>query len=164
MKIIVLAGGYSPERDVSLTSGSLIANALIENGHSVLLLDLYLGMETLPSDLSTLFRTEGGFSYAVSDTVPDLAALKEQHGNGDALIGKNVLLLCQYADMVFLALHGGIGENGQLQATLDNYGIKYTGSGYIGSLLAMDKDIAKHLMRAAGVNTPDWICFQALPT
>ena len=44
MNIVVLAGGYSPEREVSLTSGSLIANALIKNGHSVLLLDAYCGI------------------------------------------------------------------------------------------------------------------------
>lgn len=160
MNIIVLAGGYSPERDVSLTSGSLIANALIANGHSVLLLDLYVGLDTLPHDLSTLFCTDSCPAYTVGEAVPDLAALKESCGNGDALIGKNVLPLCQYADLVFLALHGGIGENGQLQATLDNYGIKYTGSGYVGSLLAMDKDLAKRLLRGAGVRTPDWICLR----
>ncbi len=161
MKIIVLAGGYSPERDVSLSSGSLIANALIENGHSVCLLDVYEGMPTLPAEPDTLFRTTGRYSHTVSETVPDLEALRAQSGNGDALIGKNVIALCKRADIVFLALHGGIGENGQLQATLDNYGIKYTGSGYIGSLLAMDKDISKRLLRDAGVNTPDWVCFNA---
>ena len=53
--------------------------------------------------------------------------------------------------------HSVIGENGQLQATLDNYGIRYTGSGYVGSLLAMDKDLAKRLLRDAGVRTPDWV-------
>ncbi len=160
MKIIVLAGGYSPERDVSLSSGSLIANALIENGHSVCLLDVYEGLTTLPDDPDTLFRTTGRYSHTVSETVPDLDALKARCGNGDALIGKNVLSLCKRADIVFLALHGGIGENGQLQATLDNYGIQYTGSGYIGSLLAMDKDISKRLLRDAGVSTPDWVCFR----
>lgn len=157
MKIIVLAGGYSPEREVSLTSGSLIANALMENGHRVLLLDVYEGMEVLPDDPDTLFRTEGRYTHSVSETVPDLDALRARCGNGDALIGKNVLELCRCADRVFLALHGAMGENGQLQATLDTFGIRYTGSGYVGSLLAMDKDLAKRLMRDAGVNTPDWM-------
>ena len=157
MKIIVLAGGYSPEREVSLTSGSLIANALIENGHRVCLLDVYVGMTTLPDDPDSLFSTHHFDHHKVSEEIPDLEALKASTQNKDALIGKNVIELCRHADIVFLALHGGIGENGQLQATLDNFGIPYTGSGYIGSLLAMDKDIAKHLLRTAGVNTPDWI-------
>lgn len=157
MKIIVLAGGYSPEREVSLTSGSLIANALMENGHRVLLLDVYEGMPSLPDDPDTLFRTEGRYTHHVSETVPDLEALRARFGNGDALIGKNVLTLCRHADRVFLALHGAMGENGQMQATLDSFGIRYTGSGYAGSLLAMDKDIAKRLMRDAGVNTPEWM-------
>ncbi|MBQ9784878.1 MAG: D-alanine--D-alanine ligase [Clostridia bacterium] len=161
MNIIVLAGGYSPERDVSLTSGSLIANALIENGHRVCLLDVYEGLSSLPADPDTLFRSTGRYRHTVSETVPDLEALKARCGNGDALIGKHVLEMCRRADIVFLALHGGIGENGQLQATLDNYGIRYTGSGYIGSLLAMDKDISKRLLRDAGVNTPDWVYFRA---
>ncbi|MBQ9773562.1 MAG: D-alanine--D-alanine ligase [Clostridia bacterium] len=160
MKIIVLAGGYSPERDVSLTSGSLIANALMENGHSVLLLDVYEGLPALPDTPASLFRTSGKYAYSVKETVPDLDALKRKCDNGDALIGKHVLELCRMADIVFLALHGGIGENGQLQATLDNYGIRYTGSGYIGSLLAMDKDLSKRLLREAGINTPDWMYFR----
>jgi len=157
VKIIVLAGGYSPEREVSLTSGSLIANALMEKGHRVCLLDVYLGMPTLPNDPETLFRTVGSYTHNVGEAIPDLVSLKESSGNGNALIGKNVIELCRMADIAFLALHGAMGENGQLQATLDSYGIPYTGSGYVGSLLAMDKDIAKRLMRDAGVRTPDWV-------
>ena len=158
MKIVVLAGGLSPERDVSLSSGSLIANALMENGHRVLLLDLYLGIE-LPSNLDQLFRSqeEGKrYNYEVPSIEPDLKTLKLEAGNGEALLGKNVIELCKYADKVFLALHGSVGENGQLQALLDMYGISYTGSGYVGSLLAMDKDISKIMMKSAGIKTPDW--------
>ena len=157
MKIIVLAGGYSPEREVSLTSGSLIANALMENGHRVCLLDVYVGMKELPKDPDTLFQSVGAYSHSVSEEIPDLEKLKRETGNGDALIGKNVIELCRMADIAFLALHGAMGENGQLQATLDSYSIPYTGSGYVGSLLAMDKDIAKKLLRVAGVRTPDWV-------
>lgn len=58
--------------------------------------------------------------------------------------------------MVFIALHGGAGENGQIQAVLEAYGIPHTGSGYTGCILAMDKNISKILMRTAGVATPDW--------
>lgn len=159
MKIVVLAGGFSPERDVSLTSGSLIANALMQNGHRVLLLDVYEGLHDLPADPDTLFRSEGLDAHTVSETVPDLDALRERTGNGDALIGANVLKLCAMADKVFIALHGSMGENGQLQATLDTHGISYTGSGYVGSLLAMDKEISKQLFCAVGIPTPAWITF-----
>ncbi len=159
MKIVVLAGGLSPEREVSLTSGSLIANALRENHHRVLLLDAYEGMKALPADPDSLFSSEAQEIHKVSSVVPDLDALRARCGNGNALIGANVIKLCTMADRVFLALHGSMGENGQLQATLDSHGISYTGSGYVGSLLAMDKDLSKRLFRAGGVPTPDWVYF-----
>ena len=157
MKIVVLAGGYSPEREVSLSSGCLIANALMENGHRVLLLDVYEGKSELPADPETLFSSEGHYEHRITEAVPDLQALKARCGNGEALIGANVLKLCALADRVFLALHGAMGENGQLQATLDSHGIRYTGSSYVGSLLAMDKDLAKRLLKDAGVPTPEWV-------
>lgn len=157
MNILVLAGGYSPERDVSLTSGSLIANALRKEGEKVCLADVYLGVDAGKLNDPDIFTTTEGEVYRVTGSIPDLKALKEKSGNGEALIGRGIIELCQRADVVFLALHGAMGENGQLQATLDNYGIKYTGSGYVGSLLAMDKDISKKMFVGAGVNTPDWI-------
>ena len=158
MNIVVLAGGLSPERDVSLTSGSLIAAALKRKGHKVLLLDVYLGISKIPDDPYSLFTSNESEKFSVSHEIPDLDALKKESGNGERLIGDNVLPLCAIADAVFLALHGAMGENGQLQATLDNFGIKnYSGSGYIGSLLAMDKNISKQLLHTAGVNTPKWV-------
>lgn len=160
MNIAVLAGGFSPERDVSLTSGSLIANALIDEGYDVCLADVYLGIDVC-DDAKKLFNREKKPVYKVTHTVPDLDALKKSSGNGEALIGKGIIELCQAADVVFLALHGSMGENGQLQATLDNFGIKYTGSGYVGSLLAMDKDISKKMFIGAGVRTPEWLYFSA---
>lgn len=160
MNIAVLAGGYSPERDVSLTSGSLIANALIDEGYNVCLADVYLGIKD-DNITKELFNKEKKAVYKVEHDVPDLAALKETSGNGNALIGKGIIELCRLADVVFLALHGAMGENGQLQATLDNFGIKYSGSGYVGSLLAMDKDISKKMFVGAGVRTPEWLYFTA---
>jgi len=156
MKIVVLAGGLSPEREVSLSSGSLIANSLINSGHEVLLLDLYKGAKT---DDESQFCDHGEYRYHISEAEPDLAKVRAENENRNELIGKNVISLCKKADVVFLALHGSIGENGQLQATLDNFGIKYTGSGYIGSLLAMNKDIAKKMMRFAGIVTADWMLY-----
>ena len=120
MNIVVLAGGLSPEREVSLTSGSLIANALMKNGHAVCLLDLYLGTAETDDPLS-LFRTKGEYHHTVSTEVPDLVALKEQSGNGDALVGKNVLTFCRAADVVFLALHGGMGEDGRTLVTKNSF-------------------------------------------
>lgn len=159
MKIIVLAGGLSPEREVSLTSGSLIANALMARGHEVALVDIYEG---LAGELAWRRQGDEGYHASVAETVPDLAAVKARCGGREALIGPGVLEACRAADVVFIALHGAMGENGQLQATLDNYGIKcYTGSGYIGSLLAMDKDITKRLLMVAGILSAPWILFDA---
>ena len=158
MKIVVLAGGYSPERDVSLSSGSLIANALIENGHSVALIDLYIGCDT-----ASFFDRQSGkvYSYKVPPHEPDLDELAGQTDNACSFIGKNVIEACRRADVTFVALHGAAGENGQLQAVFDMYGIKYTGTGYAGSLLAMDKGIAKTLMKEAGISTPEWVMYDA---
>lgn len=156
MKIIVLAGGLSPERDVSLSSGSLIANALMDCGHEVCLLDLYMGLE----DGQELKYYEAGtgkrYWYKIPDKEPELEKIKLESGNGDRLIGKGVLEACQRADLVFIALHGAAGENGQIQAVLDSLGILYTGTGYVGCLLAMDKDLSKRLMKEAGIATPSW--------
>ena len=157
MNIVVLMGGLSHERDVSLTSGSLVANALIRKGHRVCLLDVYLGIQLSEKGLDDCFSVQPYPAYSVSEQVPDLEAIKEMSGNGEAKIGANVIPLCKYADVVFMALHGDMGENGQLQATLDSFGIRYTGSGYVGSLLAMDKDLSKQILSRAGIPTPPWV-------
>ncbi len=161
MKIAVLAGGYSPERDVSLTSGSLIANALIDKGNLVCLADVYMGLDLSGKTPDDMFVDIKYPKYEVERSIPDLDTLRERRGGGDSLIGEGIIDVCRAADVVFLALHGAMGENGQLQATLDSFGIKYTGSGYDGSLLAMDKDLSKKIFRDAGVNTPDWIYMPA---
>jgi D-alanine-D-alanine ligase len=158
MRIVVLAGGLSNERDVSLVSGSLIANALIDNSHEVVLVDLYMGIEDCEnwSEVFVKKSDDKHYDFSVPECEPDLDKLRSESGNGDSLIGPNVLEICKYADKVFIGLHGSIGENGQIQAVFDTLGIKYTGTGYVGSLLAMDKDISKKLMIAAGVPTPTW--------
>ena len=157
MKITVLMGGLSPERNVSLSSGSLIAAALRSRGHRVLALDLYTGLDTSVASLDSLFTTEQTEGMTVPCGLPDLEGLIAAHGGRVDEVGPRVIDACRAADCVFLALHGATGENGQLQAMLDAYRIPYTGSGYIGSMLAMDKDIAKKLMRAEGLVTPDWV-------
>jgi D-alanine-D-alanine ligase len=159
MKIVVLAGGLSPERDVSLSSGSMIANSLMNSGHSVALVDVYTGPGELTKSLFYNKESDKTFFHAVLPIEPDLAALKREVNQGEALIGKNVLELCKSADLCFIALHGGIGENGALQAVLETHGVPFTGTGYTGSLLAMDKDIAKRLMVQSGILTPEWMLF-----
>ncbi|MDD4095425.1 MAG: D-alanine--D-alanine ligase [Oscillospiraceae bacterium] len=159
MRIVVLAGGLSPERDVSLSSGSLVANALLDKGHSVVMADVYEGIE-FPECREDLFILPSGsfrYHYDIPGTAPNLDKLIEKHGGRMTLIGKNILELCEMADVVFIALHGAMGENGQLQAVLECHDIRYTGSDYCGSLLAMDKDLSKKLMRLAGVPTADWV-------
>ncbi len=164
MKILVAAGGLSPERDVSLTSGTLIANALMENGHSVAFADIY---EEVPETSAKngfsglYYNKESGkrFSYKVPDTEPDIEGIIKAHGNRRDQVGPRFLELCKSADTVFVALHGGIGENGVFQALLETYGIKHTGSGSGGCALSMDKSIAKTIAAAAGIKTPDWEYF-----
>lgn len=156
MNIVVLAGGLSPERNVSLTSGSLITSALRKKGHRVLMIDVYEGTKNIEDPLS-LFTDEDTPTYSAGSRAPtpeELEQIKQKNGNRTELIGENVISLCKLADVTFLALHGDMGENGQLQATLDVFDVTYTGSGYVGSLLAMDKDIAKKMLNDAGVLTP----------
>ena len=146
MNIVVLTGGNSPERAVALSSGRLVCAALRRRGHRVLLLDVWRGMagEEIGPDPMSLFRCE-----------PSETELPDGVG-GVAPVGENILCLCRLADVVFLALHGGAGENGQVQAMLDCFGIRYTGSGYGGSYLAMNKPLCKAVLRHSGVLTPDW--------
>ncbi len=163
MNIVVLAGGLSPERNVSLSSGSLISAALRRRGHRVCLLDVYEGINSVPENMLDLFTTENSEIFKVGTAAPtpeELAELRARNGGRTELVGPNVLALCKAADVAFLALHGDMGENGQLQATLDVFDVTYTGSGYVGSLLAMNKDVAKKLLRADGILTPDWIKFE----
>lgn len=162
MKIVVLAGGLSPERDVSLSSGSLIANSLIKSGYDVMLLDLYLGINN--KDIKPEYKNKYSkelYSYKIPDHEPDLEKLKQESNNKEVLIGEKVLDICKDADIVFMALHGGIGENGKIQALFDIYDINYTGTGYEGSLLAMDKDLSKKIMKENNILTADWQTVQS---
>lgn len=146
MKIVVLAGGISPERDVSLTSGSLVANALINKGHKVMLLDLLKGEDN--DDIKPLYYTKSDnhlFNYSVPETEPDLDYENQN------IIGPGVIDICKDCDIVFLALHGGIGENGTLQEIFDKEGISYTGSDSKSSKLAMDKEKAKEVVAKANI-------------
>lgn len=165
MRIVVLAGGLSTERDVSISSGILVASALREKGHEVVLLDVFTGYEQNICDIDALFKQNYSFADKanVGETVSDLSEVKENRLNkSDRFIGTNVIEICTEADITFLALHGGEGENGQLQASLDLLGIKYTGTGYLGSALAMNKGLTKSVFVQNKINTPAGEIFKSL--
>lgn len=158
MKIVVLAGGLSTERDVSLSSGAGICKTLREKGHDAFLLDVYLGFPYDSDKLEEVFTLPGAgleIAEGIKTTEPDLAAIKaSREDQSDCFLGPNVVEICRLADIVFMGLHGDVGENGKLQATFDILGIKYTGPNYLGSALAMDKGIAKQIFKMSGVPTP----------
>ena len=155
MKIVVLAGGNSTERDVSLSSGGMIYHALKNNGHQAVLLDVYLGIE---GDTEGIFTWEQDWAASVSavgENAPDVETVKAlRKDGGKSFFGPNVLKICQEADCVFLALHGANGEDGRIQACFELMGISYTGADSVGSCLAMDKGIAKDLFQTYHIPTP----------
>lgn len=158
MKIVVLAGGTSTERDVSLCSGSNIYHALKARGHQVILLDVYLGYETKEPVSENLFLEAIDWTkdiQGISESHPDLTHLKDlREDGGKSMFGPNVLTLCNMADIVFIGLHGANGEDGRVQAAFDLMGIPYTGTGYLSSALAMDKSISKQFFVKYGIPTP----------
>lgn len=158
MKIIVLAGGLSPERDVSLTSGAGICKTLRERGHQAFLLDVFFGLPYPSEKLSEVFELPGaGLEIAdgIKTTTPDLEALKASRPDqSECYFGPNVVELCRLADITFIALHGSVGENGKIQATFDILGIKYTGPNSLGCSLSMNKLVAKQIFKMSRVPTP----------
>ena len=146
----MLLGGTSSERDVSIASGLRVAEALRSRGHSVTAVDTVRGALTPAEEqavlagpvMKTLPPEQGALARLSSETLPaTVRGLSADRG----------------ADVVFIGLHGGQGEDGTLQALLDLTGVPYTGSGHLASALAMDKDLSKRLFRDAGVRTADWL-------
>jgi D-alanine-D-alanine ligase len=146
MRIAVLFGGSGEERDVSIASAAPVVRALRGLGHDVLAVDTASGALDAAEEARVL-------TGAVGVAPPATAALARLAGAGRAL---RLPADVAGVDLVFLALHGGSGENGELQALLELAGIRYTGSGPLGSGLAMDKELTKRVLLQAGVRTPDW--------
>ncbi len=150
MLITVLMGGTSAERDVSLASGLRIAEALRSRGHEVTALDPARGILDPEEERAMLA------SGVIKTAPPALDALAHlSQTSFSPTLG--TLPAVREADVVFLALHGGHGEDGTVQALLNLVGVRYTGSGHLASALAMDKDLSKTLFRANGVPTADWV-------
>ena len=162
MKIIVLAGGLSTERDVSLASAAGICRTLLDKGHDAFLLDVFMGLENPPENLEDVFTLPGhGLEIAgnISEEEPDLTAVRASRPDqSDCFLGPNVIELCRLADITFLGLHGGEGENGKLQATFDLLGIRYTGPDSLGCAVAMDKGFTKQVFLQSGIDTPAGVC------
>jgi len=148
MRIAVLFGGTSEERDVSIASGAQVFRALREAGHEVIAIDTARGRLDADGERELLAARVAplppGDDQLALIRAGASGALARESGIGEV-------------DVVFLALHGGSGEDGSLQAFLELAGIAYTGSDHRGSSVAMDKDLSKTLFRAAGVPTADWL-------
>jgi D-alanine-D-alanine ligase len=150
LRIIVLMGGTSSERDVSLATGIRCAEALRACGHAVSAVDPARGVisesEQRVLASGTIVQvappSQDELRRMAREALPRLAGILPKRGD---------------TDVIFLGLHGGMGEDGTIQAMLDLAGVPYTGSGHLASALAMDKDLSKHLFRQAGVPTADWL-------
>lgn len=151
MNIVVLAGGISTERAVSIVSGTQVCKALRTKGHQAILVDVYCGTEV--ADRSTVFAGEydvdaaAAYMHTFDDKIAEMKKTRRQ------FFGPNVLELCQAAEVVFMALHGEDGEGGKVQAVFDLMGIRYTGSGALGSAVAMDKGLSRKIFAANGIPT-----------
>jgi D-alanine-D-alanine ligase len=148
MKIAVLFGGTSEERDVSIASAAQIIPALRGLGHEVFAVDTATG-RLPPADERQLLAS------GVAPEPPSTTAMEQVRGHAIAFAPTASDI--RSADVVFLALHGGAGEDGRVQAMLDLAGLAYTGSNHIASAAAMDKDLSKRLFRSADIPTADWI-------
>lgn len=149
MKVTVLTGGTSSERDVALASAAQVVRALRSVGHEVHVVDTARGY-VAPAEEPVVLS---GSVAAAPPAIEHLRALER----GLLLSGLADIPVVRTADVIFLALHGGRGEDGTIQTLLEIVGVPYTGSGRLGSAMAMDKDVSKRLFRQAGVPTADWV-------
>jgi D-alanine-D-alanine ligase len=153
VKIAVIFGGKSAEREVSIASGVQVFKALKGLEHEVLAIDTAKGILG-PAD-------EKRFLSAHIQVIPPSsnALALIQSGPTELLSSPGLADV----DVFFLALHGGAGEDGTLQSYLDVTGIPYTGSSHMPSVYAMDKDIAKRIFCAANIPTPEWLMTPCSP-
>ena len=152
MKIVVLAGGTSTERDISIISGTGICGALRQKGHQAILVDIFCGIEKV--DWENPFPAEYDVEKAAEHMKSFNPQIEEMEKTRRSFFGPNVLELCEKCDIVFLGLHGANGEDGKVQAAFDLMGIRYTGTGYLSSAMAMDKRITKEVFLMNQVPTP----------
>src|SRR5262245_14879032 len=138
MKVAVLMGGTTSEREISLRTGRGMAQALRQLGHEVLAVDAANGRLLPAGDEEKGAVPEGAIVPAGPAALVSAAAIRD-------------------AEVVLIALHGGAGENGTLQALLDLAGKPYTGSGVMASAIAINKAMSKRVFEQAGIPTPAWL-------
>ena len=154
MNIAVLSGGISTEREVSIVSGTGVCKALREKGHRAILIDVFCGDERIDiTDKEEVFPAQYDVDASAAYMRSMNGSIEAAKASGREFFGPNVLAVCKMADVVFLALHGADGEGGTVQAAFDLFRIPYTGSGPLGSAMAMDKGISRKLFRECGVPT-----------
>jgi len=147
--VVVLLGGPSAEHDVSVVSGTAIADALGSAGVRVetVLIDLAGAWWFLPPDHRRGDRPASAYDH------PAKLGARGPFGLGPAIAE---LTARPDAPVVFIALHGPFGEDGTIQAVLEAAGLAYTGSGIAASALGMDKALFKRMCRGLGLPVVDW--------
>jgi D-alanine-D-alanine ligase len=152
-QVTVVTGGSTPERDVAFAGAAQVVQALRQRGYPVAVVDTVGGPLSPAAQRKCLVTSVG----RTPPTEAELRLLEERE------LGPRLVDLPEVAeaDLVFLVVHGRPGEGGTLQAVLEAAGIAYTGSGPLGSALAMDKDVAKRLFREAGISTAPWVMWPA---
>jgi D-alanine-D-alanine ligase len=167
IRVAVLVGGASAEREISLASGKMIADHLPRDRYQPILMDTLALMarnprlspelreraEALlvktPQSLREPEPDDGALPSAFQEQVRAAAAAAAPATEALALTGG-----ARPVDVAFIALHGAYGEDGTLQGMLELLGLPYVGSGVLASALAMDKAMAKKMMAAEGIPTP----------
>jgi len=161
MKITVLAGGTSTERDISIVTGTKVTQALRSRGHKAAMIDVFCGLKgSEGKDAQACFEElaaadaedTASYMHSFDSSLEQMKTYRVENRMG--FFGPRVLDVCAHADIVFMALHGSNGEDGKIQAAFELMGIPFTGSNYLGSALAMDKEVTKQLFRENRVPTP----------
>ena len=158
MKIVVLGGGISSERHVAQVTATSVCQALRRRGHQAIYVDLFFGLENYEKPLQDAFLEPDGLcgNVAIHKEEPDLeSVIRSRKYKSNGHLGKYVPEICSLADCVFLGLHGKDGEDGKIQSLLELIGVPYTGSGPLASAIAMDKAMARRVLRES-VRQPNW--------
>ena len=163
MNIVVLAGGTSTERDISIMTSVKVCESLRRNGHNANIIDVFFGIEDKAVD--SFFEDNSSDLEKIADVmkkndinIEDELADRKKKGKG--FFGNNVLALCSKADIVFMGLHGSNGEDGKIQAAFELMGIKYTGTDYISSAVSMSKELTKKVLVPDGIPMPKGVALK----
>lgn len=162
MNIVVLAGGTSTERDISILTSTKVCESLRRNGHNANIIDVFFGIED--KEAESFFTNNNDVEKTAEamrkNTVNVEDELEARKKSGKGFFGDNVLALCSKADIVFMGLHGSNGEDGKIQAAFELMGIKYTGTDYISSAISMSKELTKKVLVPDGIHMPKGVALK----